>query len=82
MTGRIRARDHQHPGPEPRQYFRKLLRPPGTGHDAAGGGELEVRHGHGGPVAQRSAPSGNTAENRVDCRGSAIISATVSRQVT
>ena len=36
---------------------------------------------HGGLVAQLCAASGNTAANRVDCRGSAIISATVSRQV-
>ena len=51
-----------------------------TSHDAAGGGELERRRRHGALLAQLSSSGGNTAENRVDARGSAIISATASRQ--
>ena len=49
---RVRARDHQHPRAQGGQHSRQFLRPPGTGHDAAGGGELEARHRHGGVLTQ------------------------------
>jgi hypothetical protein len=48
VTGRVRTGDHQHPGPEPGQQARQLLRPAGTGHDAPGGGEVKARRGHRG----------------------------------
>ena len=80
MTRRVRPRAHQHARPEPGQHARQFGGPPGTGHDAAGGGELERRRRHGALLAQFSSSGGNTAENRVDARGSAIISATASRQ--
>ena len=51
----------------------------------ARGGELERfharRHPGPAPAAQSPLPAGKTAENLVEARGCAIISATVSRQV-
>ena len=81
MTRRVRARAHQHPRSEPGQHAGQLRGPPGSGHDAASGGELEPRRRHGALLAQPPSSAGKTAENRVDARGSAIISATASRQV-
>ena len=80
VARRVRARAHQHPRPEAREHARQLRYPASTDHDAGRGGELETRRRHGELLAQRSLPAGNTAEYRVDARGSAIISATASRQ--
>jgi hypothetical protein len=80
MTRRVRPRAHQHARPEPGHDVRQFGGPPGTGPAAARGSELERRRRHGALLAQFSSSAGNTAENRVDARGSAIISATASRQ--
>ena len=81
MTRRVAARADQDPGPEPGQDARQFGRPARADHDAPGGGELEAARRHGEPLAQPAPSAGNTAENLVDSRGCAIISATVSRQV-
>ena len=80
MTRPVRARAHQHPRSEPGQHLRQVRYPPRTGDNAAGRGELELHRGHGAALAQPRLPAGNTTEYRIDCRGSAIISATASRQ--
>ena len=52
--------------------------------DPASGGELERFHAYypgSAPTAQAPLSAGKTAENLVEARGCAIISATVSRQV-
>ena len=66
---RVRAGAHQYPGAQPRQYRRQLRGAAGAEHEPVHGGEVEV---HG---------AGKTAWNFVDCLGSAIMPATVSRQV-
>src|ERR1039458_2564730 len=80
VTGRARACAHQGPRSEPGEHRRELGRPSGPDDDPAGCGELERHPGHRDQLAQ-SVPLGNTAENFVAARGSAIISATVSRQM-
>ena len=81
MTRRIGARADQYPRPEPGQDARQFGRPAGSDHDAPGRGELKAARRHGEPLAQPVLSPGNTAENRADSRGCAIISVTVSRQV-
>ena len=69
----------QHPGAEPGEHARQLRRPAGTGQDAGRRWRTRI-----GAVTAGRSPSlhaaGNTTENLVDARGSAIISATASRQ--
>ena len=76
----------QHPRAAGGQQRGQLRRPAGADDHPARGGELERFHARAAypgpaPAAQSPLPAGKTAENLVEARGCAIISATVSRQV-
>ena len=69
---RVAARAQQHPRAEGGQQSRELRRAARAEHDLPGQREVERSH--------QPSSAGNTAVNRVDDRGCAIIPATASRQ--
>ena len=75
----VGAGAQQGPGTQPVDQAGQLLRPAGPEQDPARGRELEG-DGQRAQLAQRSRSAGKAAEYFSADRGSAIISATVSRQ--
>ena len=75
-AGQRAPTDNQRPLTQRRRQWPNLAQRARAANDARGGGELESHEGNSQPAA-----SGKTVVYRMAVRGSAIISATVSRQV-